>query len=66
MTELEKIGLDHILQLVIDAEMHFYNSNKTDSTDDQKDTERGYAEDNIGSAIDLLTRAINNKVSNEI
>ena len=59
MTKLEKIGLDHILRLVIDAEMHFISSNKEDFSDIQKDNEWGEARDKIKTAIELLSAAIN-------
>ncbi len=59
MTKLEKIGLDCILQLVIDAEMHFINSNTSDLSDGKKDTEWGEAKDSINQAIKLLTVSIN-------
>lgn len=52
MTKLEKIGLDHILQLVINAQGNLCRENVS-----QSQLEEG--SESLESAIDLLTSAIN-------
>lgn len=63
MTKLEKIGLDYILQVVIDAEMYFLNSNDSILSENEKDDTWQQATHKIKTAINMLTSIVNEPVS---
>jgi hypothetical protein len=59
MNNLEKIGLDYILQIAIDAKMHLYRSNNVDLPEGTKDSEWVEGNEKLKKVIELLTMAVN-------
>jgi hypothetical protein len=58
MNELEKIWIECILNIAIDANIHFNRSNYVGFSDTEKNNELGKGIEKLNNVIELLTKAL--------